>query len=860
MKNKYFNTFIRKITDKETKESKICISNFPQDIIFELINYIRNYWNGGYSGYVYIREKINIKNRVMIHEISLSYCIFEKDFAIENSKIREMSLNKSIFDQKVSFSKSIFKYDVLEEENHSKQPFESGSFLETKFKSIVDFSNTSLYGVKFENVDFIGEGKNIYFQNSSLYDIKFKNVNFNFSTHFNNSEIEKLYFEGTTFIGNTNFREISFNGETKFLNCTFTSLQNDTSEEVSFSGSTFKQKVEFSGSKFQIKTSFSYFEKKDELRLEATNFKDKVDFKDCGFTKEADFSETIFEGDTNFSNCTFRQSNIEEKSISSIDFSNAKFNQKVKFSFSTFNSEVIFKNTKFKDLLYFHKVDFYQPTQFHFTDFTKKAFFSNTHFFEEIQFLYCEVESSSFIRFESSIFEKCLEISRSNFDYCKLRFWDIQIKGEDKINEYTNYEKDFGETLIEPSVYSKIRESFRFIKSTFYAENNKIEGLRFYEKEMSVYLEEKRAEDKKSKQSKDKEELMTLNSNLTTTTSNKKGLNNIRKEYVNTYNFLSLIELFFLMICIIPLFLIVNSFLFILPIFYIPIVICTKKCRNMNLKRYMLDKTSVLIKKVSLYIEIVVRICFYRLQSLKNKSDFLFMLVFLLVTLASGIIYIIEHKYIWYWLTLFLFALWVYLEFYQNRRNIKYTIRSNNYISLVLLCIPMMLIFIMLYGVNDYENDLIYKILSFIFSQFSMMFKGDEIFKFFLITILIFIAIIFSIISKKQDKLLLWFNKNSNIFDTDWVVGINFTILVTLIAYIVILSLNPNLFFLPNSEGVGNFLRGLVDVLNITDWRYIKILGKTPSNWQYVFLFIGRIFVAYGIYQTVQAFRKFGKS
>jgi len=314
------------------------------------------------------------------------------------------------------------------------------------------------------------------------------------------------------------------------------------------------------------------------------------------------------------------------------------------------------------------------------------------------------------------------------------------------------------------------------------------------------------------------------------------------------------------MICIIPLFLIVNSFLFILPIFYIPIVICTKKCRNMNLKRYMLDKTSVLIKKVSLYIEIVVRICFYRLQSLKNKSDFLFMLVFLLVTLASGIIYIIEHKYIWYWLTLFLFALWVYLEFYQNRRNIKYTIRSNNYISLVLLCIPMMLIFIMLYGVNDYENDLIYKILSFIFSQFSMMFKGDEIFKFFLITILIFIAIIFSIISKKQDKLLLWFNKNSNIFDTDWVVGINFTILVTLIAYIVILSLNPNLFFLPNSEGVGNFLRGLVDVLNITDWRYIKILGKTPSNWQYVFLFIGRIFVAYGIYQTVQAFRKFGKS
>jgi len=41
-----------------------------------------------------------------------------------------------------------------------------------------------------------------------------------------------------------------------------------------------------------------------------------------------------------------------------------------------------------------------------------------------------------------------------------LRFWDIQIKGEDKIGGNTNYEKDFGKTLIEPSVYSKIRESF----------------------------------------------------------------------------------------------------------------------------------------------------------------------------------------------------------------------------------------------------------------------------------------------------------------------------------------------------------------------------------------------------------------
>jgi len=297
----------------------------------------------------------------VIHNLRRQYNKFEYTFVIN----QEIRITEITIDRDVDFSNCIFKNEDEIENSGDTQIESSIIFNKVKFKGIVDFSNTSLYGIKFENVDFIGEGKNIFFKNSSLYDdIKFKNVNFNFSTHFNNSEIEKLYFEGTTFRGNTNFREISFNGETKFLNCTFTSLQNDTSEEVSFSGSTFKQKVEFLESKFQIKTSFSYFEKKDELRLEATNF----------------------ERDAIFSNCTFGQSNIEEKSISSIDFSNAKFNQKVKFSFSTFNSEVIFKNTKFKDLLYFHKVDFYQPTQFHFTDFTKKAFFSNTHFFKEIQF------------------------------------------------------------------------------------------------------------------------------------------------------------------------------------------------------------------------------------------------------------------------------------------------------------------------------------------------------------------------------------------------------------------------------------------------------------------------------------------
>ena len=704
MKNKYFNTFIRKITDKETKESKICISNFPQDIIFELINYIRNYWNGGYKGYIYVKEEIKFVEKNIYKEVNFSNCIFQED---------------------VNFLGCIFQEDV--------------NFLGCTFNKKNSFS---------------------YIKNNQ----------------------EKIIAKASIF-----------------------------EKGVNFSKAIFKEAVNFSGAKFGVKQKDNSNENNSEV---------KFLFENAKFQKEIDFSQAIFYDTIYFSETEFC-TDIKEYKKESINFENAQFHKKVRFHHCKFHNTVRFENTSFNKLADFYSAHFHKAQQFHFTDFLDRAIFSNTEFDEEVQFLHCKVTKDSYVRFESAIFNKGLDISRSNFND-KVNFWNIEIK-EGDIFTSSKYADDFevhknkinSEKNI-PSVYKQLRETYRIIKDNLYKQNNKIEGLHFSEKEMSVYLEEKRAEDSKTKQGKEKNDLLIQESKASVSVnSSKKSFKNIKKEYVRIYQDL------------------------------------LQKIRSVII---------IPIKKLYFYIRIFIRICFYRLLSLKNKSDFLFMLAFLLVTLASGIIYIIEHKYIWYWLTLFLFALWVYLEFYQNRRNIKYTIRSNNYICLVLLCIPMMFIFIMLYGVNDYENDLIYKILSFIFSQFSMMFKDNEIFKFVLIAILIFIAIIFSIISKKQDKLLLWFNKNSNIFDTDWVVGINFTILVTLIAYIVILSLNPNLFFLPNSEGVGNFLRGLVDVLNITDWRYIKILGKTPSNWQYVFLFIGRIFVAYGIYQTVQAFRKFGKS
>ncbi|MCQ4155647.1 hypothetical protein [Riemerella anatipestifer] len=56
-----------------------------------------------------------------------------------------------------------------------------------------------------------------------------------------------------------------------------------------------------------------------------------------------------------------------------------------------------------------------------------------------------------------------------------------------------------------------------------------------------------------------------------------------------------------------------------------------------------------------------------------------------------------------------------------------------------------------------------------------------------------------------------------------------------------------------------NFITGYLRFLNLTDWKYeffnIKDLGLG-----YAILFIGRIFIGYGYYQTIQAFRKYGKN
>jgi putative membrane protein len=244
----------------------------------------------------------------------------------------------------------------------------------------------------------------------------------------------------------------------------------------------------------------------------------------------------------------------------------------------------------------------------------------------------------------------------------------------------------------------------------------------------------------------------------------------------------------------------------------------------------------------------ITAILIHKITNIDTKNTLYFIINFIFLGL-----YIFTKDLIWY----ILFApQYIYNILYSIpnlKRSISYSIKENNYISLIILSICLVSTLVAVYGIPNQNNYILLwegKILSF----------NNNILTFISYISLIIIALLFVIIFKKNEKILLWFNKNSNNFGTNWFIGLNFTTLVALITYVVISLLSSNVILQFDAEGVGNFLKGLVKIINVTEWSDITFLEQELTNWQYIFLFIGRIFVAYGYYQTIQAFRKFGKS
>ena len=582
-----------------------------------------------------------------------------------------------------------------------------------------------------------------------------------------------IIFNNITFNKEVAFKFYSFEDNVSFINCIF-------KEDIIFGNCTFAKDISFRNCSFRANTNFwhttfsstsvfseSKFEGFDnnfcqshfygDIFCENIIVKSNINFSDSIFEENAYFKGAILGGEANFSEVKFKTNQkdinvleyINKKQKEEIDFSivefetvifkDAVFSKNVRFHKSIFKNTANFTNTKFSKLVDFYCTHFYKPQQFHLTDFLDRAIFSNTEFDEEVQFLHCRVDSNSYIKFESVTFKKSLDISRSNFND-KANFWNIELEEGDILTS-SKYQDDFevhkneinSEKTV-PSIYKQLRETYRIIKSNFYSQNNKIEGLKFYEKEMSVYLEEKREETNKKSPPKNKK--------------------TFREKFIEKFIEEPILNIGLLLVSIF-------TFLWAIlkcPIFYIASVIFTSL--------------------------IILGIVIKNKESLKYRNP----------------------------------------------------IKQNYYMPIILLVIATVLIYIYIYNI---ENPW------YIISAYIVLLCG-------------MLLLYFSI---EKDKIILWFNKNSNEFDTNWVVGVNFSLLVGTLTYLIVL-LSMFIFTDLTIDNINSsiFLTSLVDVFNITKWDNLEIIGVKLKGFSYLLLFIGRIFIGYGYYQTIQAFRKFGKS
>lgn len=198
----------------------------------------------------------------------------------------------------------------------------------------------------------------------------------------------------------------------------------------------------------------------------------------------------IFENKITIQNCIFNGEFNGVKFHGKTSFAGTTFEKKIRFHHCIFHERVYFDNAKFKNLIDFFDSTFEKEQQFYKVDFEDVGVFSNTHFKGETQFLYCTTTSKTYLNFESATFEKCLDLSRSNFSN-NINFWNITINGDDKISEYEHYKDSFGiHKNLPSSSYRLIRESYRKIKKSFSDNGDKIGEVEYNSREQNIYKEE----------------------------------------------------------------------------------------------------------------------------------------------------------------------------------------------------------------------------------------------------------------------------------------------------------------------------------------------------------------------------------
>jgi hypothetical protein len=129
-----------------------------------------------------------------------------------------------------------------------------------------------------------------------------------------------------------------------------------------------------------------------------------------------------------------------------------------------------------------------------------------------------------------------------------------------------------------------------------------------------------------------------------------------------------------------------------------------------------------------------------------------------------------------------------------------------------------------------------------------------------------FLLIISLFLSKKNKNIseytLLYFNQISNSFGISWSKGVIFTMITAFVFYCLInyCGTDSRVFEIgwENWNSFGEVWRGYLNILNVFNFNNqidgikMNVLGET-------FFLLSKIFIAFGVYQTIAAFRKYGK-
>lgn len=113
-----------------------------------------------------------------------------------------------------------------------------------------------------------------------------------------------------------------------------------------------------------------------------------------------------------------------------------------------------------------------------------------------------------------------------------------------------------------------------------------------------------------------------------------------------------------------------------------------------------------------------------------------------------------------------------------------------------------------------------------------------------------------------KEKIVLWMNNKSNAFGTDWLRGIFFTLGITWLTffiYCLCFGIHP---VSPEPNSLQRFLDLFAFSLRFIipiEWKQFTDLYGKENAWASIVNFVGHIFISYGLYQTIQAFRKHGK-